>query len=240
MTALVGASFGPETFGALCPAAAYRRFGELQVVFARAGHYRPHGVALVAGTGATAWAVRADDGREAMLGGWGALLGDEGSAYALGLLGLRAAVRAFEQRAPAPTALVEAICTHFHLSQAHFRDELIALAYSPPLSRAEIANLAVLVTRLAGQHDPLALRLTGKVAGDLASLALAAARRLFSPGEAFDVVLAGGLANAGDLILGPVRQRLADEFPQASFQLGQAAPAVALGRLALHVLQEAP
>jgi len=239
VTALVGASFGPETFGVLCPGASYHGYGELPVVFARAGLYRPHGVAVVAGTGATAWAVRADDGREAFLGGWGSLLGDEGSAYALGLLGLRAAVRAFEQRALAPTVLVEALCTHFNLSEARFRQDLIALAYHQPLSRAEIAALARLVTRLAAQGDPLATRLTGKVANDLAELALNAARRLFVPGEALDVVLAGGLLNAGELMLGPLRQQLLAEFPQARPRVGDEAPAVALGRLALYDLQEA-
>jgi N-acetylglucosamine kinase-like BadF-type ATPase len=239
VSALVGASFGPETFGALCPRAVFRRYGELQVVFARAGIFRPHGVAVVAGTGATAWGVRADDGRQVLLGGWGALLGDEGSAYALGLLGLRATVRAFEGRAPAPTALVDAIRAHFNLSQDQFREELIALVYQKPLSRAEIADLATLVTRLAGQQDPLATRVTSKVSNDLAELALNTARRLFGSGERFDLVLAGGLTSAGDIMLGPLRQRLPAEFPNAAFQIGRDAPAVALGRLAFYDLQEA-
>ncbi len=239
VTALVASNFGAETFGRLCPRATYRSYGELQVVFARAGIFRPHGVAVVAGTGTTAWGVRADDGRAVVLGGWGALLGDEGSAYALGLLGLRAAVRAFEQRAPAPTALVEAIRTHFNLGQDHFRSDLIALVYQKPLSRAEIANLAVVVTRLAGDNDPLAKLITEKVANDLANLALNAARRLFQADEPFDVVLAGGLVNAGEIMLGPLHQRLRAEFPRVTIQVGREAPAVALGRLALNDLQEA-
>jgi len=57
--------------------------------------------------------------------------------------------------------------------------------------------------------------------------------------EALDVVLAGGLLNAGELMLGPVRQRLLAEFPQARPRVGDEAPAVALGRLALYDLQEA-
>jgi N-acetylglucosamine kinase-like BadF-type ATPase len=236
VTALVAADFGAETFAALCPQAAFRAYGELAVVFARAGLYRPHGVGVVAGTGATAWAVRADDGREVVLGGWGALLGDEGSAYALGLLGLRAAARAFEGRAPAPTGLVAALAAALNLNPADFQRELIALAYQKPLNRTEIAALAVTVTALAAQQDPLAARLTGKVAADLAELALHAARRLFQPGETFAVVVAGGLVNAGDLLLGALRQRLVAEFPNAQLQIGSEAPAVALGRLALYDL----
>ena len=239
VTALVASNLGADTFRALCPNATYRTYGELQVVFARAGIFRPHGVAVVAGTGSTVWGVRADDGREVILGGWGALLGDEGSAYALGLLGLRAAVRAFEQRAPASTGLVEAISAYFNLSLDEFRSGLIDLVYRKPLSRTEIAKLATVVTSLASRHDPLALRITDKVSTDLAALALNAARRLFQPSEPFDVVLAGGLVNAGEIMLGPVCQRLRAEFPSVTLQVGREAPAVALGRLALHDLQEA-
>ena len=105
--ALVGVSarFGVELLGEILPHARYHYYEEQTVVFARAGLYRPHGVAVVAGTGATAWAVRADDGRECVYGGWGSLLGDEGSGYALGLAGLRAAIRVFEGRAEASSRL---------------------------------------------------------------------------------------------------------------------------------------
>ncbi len=58
------------------------------------------GVAVVAGTGSMAFA-RAADGRTARAGGWGPLLGDEGSGYAIALAGLRAAARAADGRAPA-------------------------------------------------------------------------------------------------------------------------------------------
>ena len=238
VSSLVGPDFGAETFGELCPQVVYRKYGELRVVFARAEIYRPHGVGVVAATGATTWGVRADDHREVTLGGWGALLGDEGSAYAVGLLGLRGAVRAFEQRALAQTALVEAICQYFDLTLENFQQELIFRAYQKPWSRTEIARVASVVTRLATQADPLALRITTKVANDLAELALSAARRLFSAGESFDVVLAGGLINAGEVILTPFRQAFLNEYPQACIQIGREAPAIALGRLALYDIKE--
>ena len=232
VSALVGLHFGAELLGDIIPFASYHCYSEGEVVFARAGLYHPHGVAVVAGTGATAWAVRADDGRQRVFGGWGALLGDEGSGYALGVAGLRGAVRAFEGRAEAPTRLDAAIRERFGLSEATFREDLVRLAYQQPLSRAEIAAVAALVTRLASHGDPLAAQLTAAVAADLATLTLYTARSLFAPAERFDVVVAGGLTNAGELVLGPVRQRIAQEFPKAAFAVGTEAPAVALGRLA--------
>ncbi len=233
--ALVGVRAGDDAslLKDLLPHARYHSFGEGEVVFARAGCYRPHGVAVVAGTGATAWAVRSDDRRQTVFGGWGTLLGDEGSGYALGLAGLRAAVRAYEGRAEAPTSLYPAVRQHLGLAEATFREELVALAYHKPLTRPEIAALASLVGWLAAAGDALAVQLVAQVAADLAALALHAARSLFAAAERFDVVVAGGLTAAGDPILGPIRQRLAQEFPCATLAVGTEAPAVALGRLAL-------
>ena len=237
-SALVGPRFGKETFQALIPKADYLFYNERDVVFARGGVYIPNGVAVVAATGATAWGIREDDGRQTACGGWGSLLGDEGSAFAMGLLGLRAAARAYEGRAPAPTRLVGAVCEHFGLSLETFHSQMIELAYQKPLSRAEIAGVAVVVTKLAAKKDPLANRIVNKVSADLAALALHAARQLFAPQEKFEVVIAGGLLNAGSLILQPVRQAIKGEFPFAKLVIGSEQPAVALGKLALFDLSK--
>ena len=236
--ALVGPRFGQETLGEICPRAVYHYYNERDVVFARAGIVdHPHGVALVAATGATAFGLRRD-GRAVSLGGWGSLLGDEGSAYDLGLMGLRAAVRAFEGREEQPTRLVEAVCQHFGLPFENFHSGLVDLAYgrhlsTQPLSRAEIGGFAAAVTRLAEQNDPVAARLTAQAAHELAALALHAARRLFAPEEEFVIAAAGGMTAAGDLLLGPLKTALALEFPRAEFRIGALPPAEALGRLIL-------
>ncbi len=234
VSALVGPRFGTETYGALLPNAVYHYYNEIDVVFARAGIYEPNGVGVVAGTGATAAGIRKKDNQTVVHGGWGALLGDEGSGYAMGLLGLRAAARAFEGRTSAPTRLVECISQHFNLKGSDFRFELVHLAYQKPLSRNEIARVALVVTQLAAQNDPVALQITQKVSRDLAALALHAVRQLFEPGDIFDMVVAGGLTHAGDLILAPLQEGLAQEFPLSNFHIGMEDPAPALGRLALY------
>ena len=236
VSALVGPRFGPETYGSLCPQAEYRYYGEGQVVFARAGLYRPHGTAVVAATGATAWAVRGDDGRQYACGGWGSLLGDEGSAHALGLGVLRTSTRAFEGRLDQPTRLVELVSAHFGLDPANYRHDLVSLAYGRPLSRAEIAGLAPIATRLAAEGDEVARRLCDKTARDLAWVALHAVRTLFTPQESFHVVAAGGMVAAGDWILAPLRAALAREYPLARLVIGSEDPAVSLARLARYDL----
>ncbi|MFN2234304.1 MAG: BadF/BadG/BcrA/BcrD ATPase family protein [Anaerolineales bacterium] len=234
VSALVGPRFGAETYSDLLPKAVYHYYNEIDVVFARAGIYEPNGVGVVAGTGATAAGIRKKDHQTVIHGGWGALLGDEGSGYAMGLLGLRAAARASEGRTSAPTQLVEAITQHFNLPGSDFRFELVHLAYQKPLSRNEIAQVARVVTKLAAQNDPVAMQITQKVSRDLANLTLHAARQLFETNDPFDVVVSGGLTNAGDLVLAPLKEGLAKEFPHSSFHIGVEDPAAALGRLALH------
>ena len=233
-SALVVTRFGPELFGAVIPSARYHTYTERDVIFARAGLYAPHGVAVVAATGATAWARRADDGREMTAGGWGSLLGDEGSAYAVGLRMLRVATRLYEGRIATPSRIVEVLCDRFNLDVATFRSGLCNVAYQKPLTRAEIAGLAPLGTQLAQEGDPVALQIVERVTSDLADLTLFAARELFAPHELFDVAAAGGLFNAGALVVEPLATRLAEAFPGARLLVGTEEPAIALGHLVLH------
>jgi len=79
----------------------------------------------------------------------------------------------------------------------------------------------------------MSLRITVKVANDLANLAMHAVRRLFQPVEKFDLVIAGGLVHAGDLILAPLKQTFRTEFPIADFKIGNEVPGIALGKLAI-------
>ena len=163
-------------------------------------------------------------------------MGDEASAYALGLGLLRASTRAFEGRAGQTTRLPEAVSAHFGLDVNNYRTELVHLAYTKPLSRSEIAGLAPLASRLAAEGDEIARRLAEETARDLAGLVLHAVRSLFSPEESFPVVAGGGMLSAGDWVLAPLRAGLAREFPRAELMIGSEDPAVALARLARYDL----
>jgi N-acetylglucosamine kinase-like BadF-type ATPase len=236
VSSLVGPKFGAEVFSERLPAVQYRYLRESDIVFARAGIYRPHGVGVVAATGATAFAIRQDDGRQTAVGGWGALLGDEGSAFAMGLLGLRAAVCAFEGRLSQSTRLVEAVCAHYGIDRASFQGDLIRLAYQPAISRMKVASFAVQVSRLAQEGDTCAQAIVGKVTADLAALAVHAGKRLFTCEETFDIVIAGGLINAGELVTSPFTRAIAQSFPHAIVLTGTEDPAVASASRALYDL----
>lgn len=144
------------------------------------------GVAVVAGTGSMAFARHAD-GKTSRAGGWGPLLGDEGSGYALALAGLRAAARAADGRIGA-TPLTDKLLAALKLSRPQ---ELVEVVYRGS-DRAALAALAPVVLGVAEDGDPTADHIVREAASELAAATAAAAKSL-GFGAAFPVALAGGL-----------------------------------------------
>lgn len=174
------------------------------------------GVALVAGTGSSAYGRR-DDGVEATAGGWGHLLGDEGSGHDLGRAALRAATAALDGRAP-QTGLVAAV-----LAWAGARDatELRSRAYpAPPAS--QVAQLGGEVLRLASDDDEVARRLVRTAAADLSALVRAVAESLHLV-PPIPVVVGGGLLAPGSALAAELEDELSDHdlrFPSGEPAVG--------------------
>src|SRR2546423_1431280 len=79
------------------------------------------------------------DGRVvARAGGWGHILGDEGSGYWIGRRALRAIVRQADGRSE-PTVLTGRVLAHFGVQKA---EDLIRAVYHHQLKPAEVAALA--------------------------------------------------------------------------------------------------
>ncbi|WP_169976654.1 N-acetylglucosamine kinase [Tautonia rosea] len=98
------------------------------------------GIALIAGTGSIA-VGRTPEGRSSRSGGWGPLIGDEGSAYAVALAGLRLVARRFDGRSQKPQQdrLTESLCRELGASTPR---EIVTALYGPKWDRARIAGLA--------------------------------------------------------------------------------------------------
>jgi N-acetylmuramic acid 6-phosphate etherase len=153
----------------------------------------PHGwgLVLIAGTGSIAFG-RTADGRRARAGGWGHLLGDEGSAYALALHALQAIVRTADGRGPA-TRLTERFLSHWGLTQPQ---DLIAAVYRSGRDRANFAALAPLVIETA-ENDPVAAEIVEQGARELAQAGAAVTHHLEWDGP-IPIALAGGLLLGND------------------------------------------
>ena len=143
------------------------------------------GVAVIAGTGSAAWGRNAA-GEEARAGGWGYLLGDEGSGYWLGREAVRHSLRRMNQGLPIDrlTAALLAACGVDHPNR------LIALFHSPETGRRFWAQQARLVVDAAAAGHEASQNLLDQAGKDLAELAAQALRKL---GIAGPVILGSGL-----------------------------------------------
>ncbi len=143
------------------------------------------GVILVAGTGSGALGV-GEGGERARAGSLGAVLGDEGSGYHMGLSSLRAIVRAEDGRDP-PTALDGAVLEDLALESV---GDLVA--WATHASKSEVARLAPLVAKVALEGDPPAQRILRECAEELRLLVATVIDRLGPWATPPRVALVGG------------------------------------------------
>jgi len=189
------------------------------------------GVVVIAGTGSIAWG-RNKDGQHSRAGGWGHILGDEGSGHDIGMRALQAVVRAHDQRGQ-PTILTDLILKHLHLARP---ESLLTFVHALPYPRAEIAALAPVVEQAARQGDPVARSIYVHAAQELALAATTVIQALGMAEEPVDVVLSGGVFRAGELVIEPFVRAVQDIAPQARAIRLEKEPAVGAVRLALQEL----
>ncbi len=153
------------------------------------------GVVVLAGTGSIALAKRAD-GKELRAGGFGYLVGDEGSGFWLGREAIAASLRAIDGRGP-PTLLTEL------LRSATGGTDLVPWTYRHRQPVPRIAALAPLVAEAATAGDAIALELLRRAAAELASLAVAVTTRAWreSPPESLLIARCGGVWDAGPVLI---------------------------------------
>lgn len=105
------------------------------------------GIILIAGTGSVSLA-RTRDGEFLRVGGWGYLIGDEGSGFVIGSSGLRALAHAFD--GGPRTSLVDLLAESRHVTTP---DELVAIVYE---KKVPLQKFAPLVIQAAREGDAVA------------------------------------------------------------------------------------
>ncbi len=167
------------------------------------------GVLLVSGTGSVAFA-RAPDGRIERCGGWGPVMGDEGSGAWLGRRALSVITAAQDGREP-ETTLGGAILTAL---EAESLESLIP--WAADATPADFAALAPVVAQVASQGDLRANALVSLAVEELVLHVRTLARRCFADERAsVPVACAGGMMGKGSLVRKRVEQRLKTSVPGA-------------------------
>ncbi|MGH9349499.1 MAG: N-acetylglucosamine kinase [Vicinamibacterales bacterium] len=193
-----------------------------------AGAGEAPGIVIIAGTGSIAYG-RNGAGHAARAGGWGYLLGDEGSGFWIGRRALSAVVRAADGRGPA-TELTGRVMTHLRLVRP---SDLVHETYYRDLKRGAIAGLAPVVDQAREAGDAVASEILAQAAIELTAAASSVVTRLAMRGEAFPTILAGGIFKAVPWLAGDVMRRLLEVAPRSQAGVLDLEPAVGAVRLAL-------
>jgi N-acetylglucosamine kinase-like BadF-type ATPase len=167
------------------------------------------GVAVIAGTGSNVFGVGPED-KPWRAGGWGHLLGDEGSGYWFGIQSIKAALDDREASGP-ETALSERAPAFFGLETV---EQLVSHVYSKPLTKGEISALAVETAKLAEAGDAVARELYVRGARELGRQIRAVIEQTGLRGS-FPVGLIGGAFKAGEVFLAPLKAVIHDAAPEA-------------------------
>jgi N-acetylglucosamine kinase-like BadF-type ATPase len=186
------------------------------------------GIVLVSGTGSIAYG-RNEHGDAARAGGWGYVLGDEGSGYWIGRHALRAVVRHADGRGSA-TSLTPLVLRHFGvLSAAALINEIYHEDMSPHL----IAAVATCVQQAHSEGDSVAAQILARAADELVEAAAAVTRRLSLASERFTFVLAGGMFQAIPWLVDQMELALPSIAPKSRVMRLTEPPAFGAVRLAL-------
>ena len=186
------------------------------------------GVVVIGGTGSIGYGRNAS-GLSATAGGWGYIMGDEGSAYWIALRAFQECTKAADGRRPR-TRLSEILLEHAgedDLWQLHRR------IYSGSLARPDIAGFAQAVGNAAALGERTARAILREAGTELGLLASTVIRKIGAGGESLAVGYVGGVFRCGDPVMNPFRSAVMSVAPGARLAAPKVPAAVAAGMLAL-------
>ena len=175
------------------------------------------GVLVLAGTGSNV-AARTPSGELMTSGGWGPLLGDEGSGLRIATEALRAVYALLDEGDVAP--LLQRILDHWQLRDA---DELVERVYRKP--SPDLAALAEIVTSAAAEGDQLALRVLQQQ-GELLGLTVLRLldRAHFASSASIPVAFAGSILQHVEVVRSAVMKCVIAQYPTVTFCPGLVDP----------------
>lgn len=187
------------------------------------------GIVIVSGTGSITYGVN-QRRMAARAGGWGFMVGDEGSGYWIGRHAVTAALRERDGRGPR-TILTTLVCDHFRVANP---EQLVRQVYDRGMRPQAIASLGALVELARQRGDVIAAEILNGAAEHLTKAAQSVASRLEMRGDRFVTVLAGGMFRAIPWLAEEVSRRLRDVAPRSWAAPLDVEPAHGAVRLALH------
>ncbi|MCL4505309.1 MAG: hypothetical protein M1140_04685 [Chloroflexi bacterium] len=169
-------------------------------------------VLVLAGTGAIAYGIDAA-GQDAVTGGWGYIMGDEGSAAWIAPRALSAATQALDGRA-ASTPLTHLIPSYFGAVDLH---KLHRLIYSGVIDRVKLAGIARIVGECANTGDAVSMEIMVEAGRHLGNAATAVIRKLHLDSTEVTITSAGGVFKSGRVVIAPMMDCIKSSCPLAAY-----------------------
>ncbi len=191
------------------------------------------GAIIIAGTGSICLG-QSVAGARLWAGGWGPLLGDEGSAAWIARKALRQVARAADGRATA-TCLTLAACEYFQVAST---EELSIAIYDRTVTNDRLAGFTRHVIGCAREGDAISidiLRLAGTELGRTASTVI---RKLDLAASEVTIGYTGGVFAAGDLVLESLGAELRRTAPRHNLVCPRLAPVLAAAHMAHDSLRQ--
>ncbi len=172
------------------------------------------GILLISGTGSICLGQMKQGSIEYRAGGFGHLIDDEGSAYALGRDILSAVVRAGDGREK-PTALTEEVFKKLDITSV---PELIGYVYAKERTKKETASLAALLSRPGMEKDQTAIQIIDKAVLGLAELVYNVYGKMKANKKSgsISLVLHGSVLLKNDIIKNKLLERLMTDMTENS------------------------
>ncbi|PYE42345.1 N-acetylglucosamine kinase [Paenibacillus barcinonensis] len=191
---------------------------------------QPHGLLAISGTGSIIYGIT-PEGKVHRTGGWGHLLGDEGSGYRIGQRTLQAVMQSHDGMLP-PTVLTSLVQHELHIRHV---PDLKHLVYQPDWTKSSTASMARLTIEAASAGDKTASAILMDEARQLANTAQALIRQCVSFYTA-PMALSGSIFRHSALFRDTFVQQLHDIYDsqQVVYLEDAPAPAVGAAQLARH------
>ncbi|MEH2143251.1 N-acetylglucosamine kinase [Nostoc sp.] len=193
---------------------------------------QPVGIVVAVGTGSIVFG-RNHQGHTKRVGGWGYILGDEGSAYKIAIAGMNAALKSYDGREMS-TSLVEAFKHHLDLAGI---EDLIEVIYRREWGVKQIAALAPVIDLAAASGDIVANIRIDDAVKELVKATSTVIDAIFTADSVLEVVTTGSVWRGRCNIHERFAASLVKKFPEVKVIFPRYEPAYGAGLLALQTTQ---
>ena len=165
------------------------------------------GMLIISGTGAMGTAIDRT-GKKYIAGGWGYLLQDDGSGFAIGMAAIKSAIRDYERGVSG--LLEEVVNVHFNV---HAIRDIIPVIYAEGFLPSDIAALAIKVANIAETGDTEANRILKETARDLAGLVFSLTQLAKGALKNAPVYIYGSILQKCQVVRSEFEQRVHERYP---------------------------